>query len=61
MTIQLSSLEEERFQENILAMHMQLGTDGDDMGLALQLEVFNMYGPVQREIMLAGFHRGVQC
>lgn len=53
MAIQLSSLEEERFQRNTVAMHMPLGVDGNDMGLGLQLEVFNMYGPVSRELMLA--------
>ena len=53
MAIQLSSLDEERFQRNTFAMHMPLGSDGNNMGLGLQLEVFNMYGPVQRELMLA--------
>ena len=53
MAIQLSSLEEERFQGNTFATHMPLGVDGNDMGVGLQLEVFNMDGPVPRELMLA--------
>ena len=53
MAIHVPSLGEEYFQQNSLAMHMGLGFDGDEMGLALQLEVFEMDVPVQRELMLA--------
>ena len=30
-----------------------MGLDDDDIGLVLQLAVFNIYGPVKRELMLA--------
>lgn len=46
-------MEDAHFQKNELANHVPLGADSDSMGLGLQLEVLNMYGPVQRELMLA--------
>lgn len=63
IAVHLSSLEEERFQRDTVAMHMMLGVDGNDMGLGLQLKVFNMYGTVPREIMLAmtSTMMGLQC
>ena len=54
MAIQLSSLKKGHLKKKSeLAMHMLLGLDDDDIRLALQLAVFNIYGPVKMELMLA--------
>ncbi|MCJ1455487.1 hypothetical protein MMC28_005842 [Mycoblastus sanguinarius] len=51
VALTVSGMEDNQFQNHVLAMHEPLGTE---MGLALQVEVFSMDGsPVSREFMLA--------